>query len=54
MERWYQLLLSERAASSVEYALLVAGIAFVIFVSIMTLGQTAYQKFYAGAEKLIQ
>ena len=54
MERWYQLLLSERAASSVEYALLVAGIAFVIFVSIMTLGQTAYDKFYAGAEKLIQ
>ena len=54
MERWYQLLLCEKAASSVEYGLLVAGIAFVIFVSIMTLGQTVYDKLYSGAEKLFQ
>ena len=54
MERWYQLLLCEKAASSVEYGLLVAGIAFVIFISIMTLGQTVYDKLYSGAEKLFQ
>jgi Flp pilus assembly pilin Flp len=54
MERWHQLLLSEKAASSVEYGLLAAGIAFVVFISIMTLGQTVYDKLYAGAEKLFQ
>ncbi len=43
---------SEEAASAVEYGLLIAGIAFVIFASIMLLGQTVMSNFYANAQKL--
>jgi Flp pilus assembly pilin Flp len=54
MKRWQQVLLDETAASSVEYGLLLAGIALVVFASIMTLGQVVLNRFYAGADKLFQ
>ena len=54
MERWQKFFLSESAASAVEYGLLIAGIAFVIFASIMLLGQGVFNRFYAGAAQLFQ
>jgi Flp pilus assembly pilin Flp len=54
MERWQNLILDEAAASSVEYGLLLAGIAFVVFASIMGVGQVVMNKFYASASQLIR
>jgi Flp pilus assembly pilin Flp len=54
MERWQELVLNETAASSVEYGLLLAGIAFVVFAAIMGLGQVVMNNLYASALQLFQ
>jgi|UniRef100_A0A7C3UWW0 Flp pilus assembly pilin Flp len=54
MERLHLLVLDDTAASSVEYGLLLAGIAFVVFAAIMGLGQVVMNRFYAGALQLFQ
>ena len=54
MERWQELILGEAAASSVEYGLLLAGIAFVVFAAIMGVGTIVMNKLYAGALQLFQ
>lgn len=50
--RFLHFIQADEAASAVEYGLLIAGIAFVIFASIMLLGQTVMNNFYANAQKL--
>lgn len=45
---------SEEGAASVEYGLLVAGIALAIFGSVLFLGQTVFNNFYKHAEDLIR
>lgn len=52
MERWQQLLLDETAASSVEYGLLVAGIALAVMATVMSIGQIVYNKLYIPASQL--
>lgn len=47
-----RIIRAEEAASAVEYGLLIAGIAFVIFASIVFLGQTVMSRFYQNAERL--
>lgn len=54
MERLHALVLDDTAASSVEYGLLLAGIAFVVFAAIMGVGQVVMTKLYAGALQLFQ
>jgi Flp pilus assembly pilin Flp len=54
MERWQELVLNETAASSVEYGLLLAGIAFVVFAAIMGAGQVVMNNLYASALQLFQ
>jgi Flp pilus assembly pilin Flp len=54
MERWQELVLNETAASSVEYGLLLAGIAFVVFAAIMGVGQVVMNNLYASALQLFQ
>jgi Flp pilus assembly pilin Flp len=43
---------AEEAASSVEYGLLIAGIALAIFASVIFLGQTIMNRFYGPAQLL--
>ncbi len=54
MERIHAFILDDTAASSVEYGLLMAGIAFVVFAAIMGLGQVVMNNLYAGALHLFQ
>jgi Flp pilus assembly pilin Flp len=54
MERVHVLILDDTAASSVEYGLLLAGIAFVVFAAIMGVGQVVMNNLYAGALQLFQ
>jgi Flp pilus assembly pilin Flp len=53
MKRFYQLLVDDEAAASVEYGILIAGIALVIALSIVTLGQ-AVSNIYSEASTLFQ
>ncbi len=50
--RGLRIIRGDEGASAVEYGLLIAGIAFVIFASIMFLGQTVMNNFYANAQRL--
>jgi Flp pilus assembly pilin Flp len=52
MERVRTLILDDTAASSVEYGLLMAGIALAVLGSIMAVGQTVYDKLYSPALNL--
>ena len=54
MERLHTLILDETAASSVEYGLLLAGIAFVVFAAFLGVGQVVMNNLYAGALQLFQ
>jgi len=54
MERVHALILDDTAATSVEYGLLLAGIAFVVFAAIMGVGQVVMNNLYAGALQLFQ
>lgn len=54
MEQVHALVFDETAATSVEYGLLLAGIAFVVFAAIMGVGQVVMNRFYAGALQLFQ
>ena len=49
MERVHTLILDDTAASSVEYGLLMAGIALAVLGSIMAVGQAVYDKLYSPA-----
>ena len=49
MERVQTLILDDTAASSVEYGLLMAGIALAVLGSIMAVGQAVYDKLYSPA-----
>ena len=49
MERLHTLITDDTAASSVEYGLLMAGIALAVLGSIMAVGQTVYDKLYSPA-----
>ena len=49
LERVHTLILDETAASSVEYGLLMAGIALAVLGSIMAVGQAVYDKLYSPA-----
>jgi Flp pilus assembly pilin Flp len=51
MKRLNQFIWDEEAASAVEYGILIAGIALVIALSIVTLGQ-AVNNFYVQATHL--
>ena len=53
MERVHALILDDTAASSVEYGLLLAGIALVVLASIMGVGQAVMNNLYAPALNLI-
>ena len=53
MERVHALILDDTAASSVEYGLLLAGIALAVLSAIMGLGQVVMNNFYAQASTLI-
>jgi Flp pilus assembly pilin Flp len=53
MERVYALILDDTAASSVEYGLLMAGIALAVLASIMAVGKAVMDKLYAPALDLI-
>ena len=44
---------SEEGAASVEYALLVGGIALAILASVVFMGQVVFTTFFQAAEKLI-
>jgi Flp pilus assembly pilin Flp len=54
MDPWRKLLTDETAASAVEYGLLIAGIAFMVFAGIMGLGQVVMNRLYSGAIQLFQ
>jgi|GEM_PF-2367292 len=47
-----RFLKAEEAASSVEYGLLIAGIALAIFASVIFLGQTVMDRLYGPAQQL--
>jgi Flp pilus assembly pilin Flp len=53
MERVHVLVLDDTAASSVEYGLLIAGIALVVLASIMGVGQAVLNNLYSPALNLI-
>jgi Flp pilus assembly pilin Flp len=53
MERVHTLILDDAAASSVEYGLLMAGIALAVIGSIMAVGQAVLDKLYSPALDLI-
>jgi len=53
MERMHALIFDDTAASSVEYGLLMAGIALAVLGSIMAVGKAVYDNFYAPALSLI-
>ena len=53
MERIHALILDDTAASSVEYGLLLAGIALAVLSAIMGIGQVVMNNFYAPASTLI-
>jgi Flp pilus assembly pilin Flp len=53
MERVHALILDDTAASSVEYGLLLAGIALAVLASIMGVGQAVMNNFYTPALSLI-
>jgi|UniRef100_A0A7V6DPU1 Flp pilus assembly pilin Flp len=53
MERVHTLILDDTAASSVEYGLLMAGIALAVIASIAAVGQAVYNNFYSPALNLI-
>ena len=44
--------MDERAASSVEYGLLVAGIALAVIATVMSIGQIVYNNLYIPARQL--
>ena len=53
MELMHAIILDETAASSVEYSMLVAGIALAVLSAIMGVGQVVMNTFYAPAQNLI-
>jgi Flp pilus assembly pilin Flp len=53
MERVRAIVLDDAAASSVEYGLLLAGIALAVLASIMGVGQAVMNNLYAPALNLI-
>ena len=53
MERVHVLILDDTAASSVEYGLLMAGIALAVLASIAAVGQAVYNNLYSPALNLI-
>ncbi|MDI6854119.1 MAG: Flp family type IVb pilin [Deltaproteobacteria bacterium] len=53
-EKWLRYALAEDGASSVEYGLLMAGIALAIFASVFFLGQVVADSFFKPAETLIR
>ncbi len=53
MERMQALILDDTAASSVEYGLLMAGIALAVIGSVMAVGQAVLDKLYSPALDLI-
>jgi Flp pilus assembly pilin Flp len=53
MERVHVLVLDDTAASSVEYGLLIAGIALVVLASIMGVGQAVLNNLYSPALTMI-
>jgi Flp pilus assembly pilin Flp len=53
MERVRAIVLDDTAASSVEYGLLLAGIALAVLASIMGVGQAVMNNLYAPALNLI-
>ncbi len=53
MERIHALILDDAAASSVEYGLLMAGIALAVLASIAAVGQAVYNNLYSPALNLI-
>jgi Flp pilus assembly pilin Flp len=53
MEKLQVLIQDDTGASSVEYGLLLAGIALAVLASIMGVGQTVMNNFYAPALNLI-
>ncbi len=53
MERLHTLILDDTAASSVEYGLLMAGIALAVIGSVMAVGQAVLDKLYSPALDLI-
>ena len=54
MDICYQWLLNETASSSVEYALLLSGIALVVLTGVMGVGQAMYDLFYGPAMQLFR
>ena len=52
MERVHALILDDTAASSVEYGLLLAGIALAVLSAIMGIGQIVMNNFYSPALNL--
>ena len=53
-KKWWRFALAEDGASSVEYGLLMAGIALAIFASVLYLGQVVADSFFKPAETLIR
>ena len=53
MERVHALIMDDTAASSVEYGLLLAGIALAVIATIMGVGQAVMNNLYAPALNLI-
>jgi|UniRef100_A0A7C3WHU4 Flp pilus assembly pilin Flp len=51
---WHTFRKSEEGASSVEYGLLMAGIALAVIASILYLGQVVSTNFFKPAESLIR
>jgi Flp pilus assembly pilin Flp len=51
---WSGFVQAEDGASSVEYGLLISGIALAIFASVFLLGQVVSENFFKPAESLFQ
>jgi Flp pilus assembly pilin Flp len=54
LRQWTRFFQCEEGASSVEYGLLIGGIALAIFASVLYLGQVVSTTFFKPAESLIR
>ena len=52
MKRWQQLFPDETAAGSVEYGLLIAGIALAVIATVSSIGQIVYNNLYIPARQM--
>ncbi len=52
MKRWQQLFQDETAAGSVEYGLLIAGIALAVIATVLSIGQIVYNNLYIPARQM--